>query len=285
MPLEIQNYKFSPNGVPHTFTFSDQVSQCLAGISSFNLTFAGSGDHHVKRSSISLTVSRNNKDVSVTANATLTNSDNAKIDNANSSITVTVIAWIDSQISNLILANTQGIPAGKQSDSMTMPKSTTIDLDAFLSGFNFTYASDHTVRRIYASVTGKSNNTLAYIDANGEMSNCNGDVADTTIDGALLANCEPSLNIELKRFQVNNNTSTLNFSTAVSKFEVLLSAFQVQYGGDNDHYLKSFGAEVTITNSNNTVTVSGGANMKNKDDSDNHQDDAVSFVSGFVIGY
>lgn len=286
MPLQIISKKIRPN-ITETFLFDDTIAQCMVGITSFALSF-GKDDHHVQTASISLTVNQQDKNLQVTPNATLVDASGHNLDPGNSEIFVAAMAWTVPNDENLKLGNAICITNGASSSGILIPTGTPLILQAALAGFDLSFGSDdHHVQTAATSMGTAHIGTNATITGRAQAYDESGHAAPTaTTAGGLIANCDPSLAMYVmpSSSMQGSKRETLTFPAGVRNFVSMLSGFNMRFTGNADHHIKKMGAEFLVqTIDGNKITVRGQATLV--DASGNTQDDAVSNVTGFVIGY
>lgn len=285
MPLQILSARIQPNTTKN-FTFDDTIVQRTVGITAYTLSY-GSKDHHVQTVSISLTVNQQGNTLQVTPHATLVDANGHNLDPSASEVFVAAMAWVGLNDDNLKLGNVIGIPNGGSSEGILIPNDRPQTLQAALAGFNLSFGGeDHHMQTASASVGTSLSGTQAKVTGQAKMYDDNGHVASTaTVDGGLIANCDPSLAMTvLSTGSLQGNSQVLNFPAGITNFVSMLSGFQVQYENDSDHHVKTIKAELLVQSvSGSSVTVGGKATLL--DNNGHEQDNTVSNVTGFVIGY
>lgn len=285
MPLEIQTATIQP-GSTKSFNFSNLITQRAVGISAYQLSY-GNSDHHVKTMSISLSLNQSGSTLSVTPHATLVDASGNNLSLSNSSITVVAVAWVGVDDSNLKLTNVYDIQNGGSSGAITIPGFNPNILQAGLAGFELSYGNtDHHLETASAAVGTTLNGDTATVNGVVFMYDGSGNSASTAnVDGCLIANTDPSLGAYvIATDSLQNGTQTLTFPSSVTKAMPLLSNFKVQFNSNRDHHVKTIAAKLNIqSQTGSSVVVTGSATLT--DDSGNNQDNDVSHVSGFVIGY
>lgn len=286
MSLEIQVATLQPNS-QRTFTFSQPVAQYMVGISAYVLSYGEDTDHHVKTMSISLGTNQSGSSLQVTPTLTLDDASGNKIDRSTSSVTIVALAWVGVTDNNLELASANSIANNGSSGALAIPCSNPIVLQAALTGFNLSYGSDdHHLESYLCSVGSQRSGSSASITGLVQMQDHSGHSASTaTVNGGLIANCDPSLGLQLLHTDnLQNQSQTLVFSPGVTNVQAFLTSVQAEFQSGKDHHVKSVSANLTVTSQSGlNVTVSGGAYLS--DDSGNSQDNSLSSVTGFVIGY
>lgn len=285
MPLEIQTATVQPN-TQATFTFSDQIAQRLVGIQAFTLSF-GNVDHHVQTMSIALNVNQAGKQLQVTPVATLVDDNGHNMSQSSSAVTVVAMAWVGVNDDNLKLGNASNIANNGSSNPIQIPTPNPSVLQAALAGFNLSYgSSDHHLETAYCAVGTNVSGTSAEITGQALMYDDTGHTAATaTVNGGLIANGDTTLPLQvLLTNNLQGTTQTFTFANEISKCYTFLSSFKVQFKKNSDHHVKSIGASLTVQSYDyQKATVLGAASLT--DDSGNSQDDGISHVSGFIVGF
>jgi len=286
MPLQIVSHKIRPNKA-EIFSFNDTITQRMVGITAFSLSFSGN-DHHVQTVSISLTVNQQGKNLQITPNVTMVDASGNNFDPAKSEVFVAAMAWTGTNDDNLKLGNATGIPNGGSSSGILIPTSTPSIVQAALAGFDLSFGSDdHHMGTIAASVGADHNSTTANITGQVWMNDGSGHAASTaTVNGGLIANCDPSLAMYViaSKSMQGGGTAPMEFPAGVRNFVSMLSSFKMQFGNTGDHHIQRMGAEFLVQEiTGNKITVRGQATLT--DASGHVQNDDLSNVTGFVIGY
>ncbi|WP_338847795.1 hypothetical protein V8J88_03455 [Massilia sp. W12] len=287
MPIQVQTATLQP-GATKSFNFSDTITQRMVGISAYSLSYGSSTDHHVETVSVSLVVNQSGNTLQVTAHATMVDANGHNLSASSSSITVVAVAWVGLDDPGLKLANANGIGNGGTSSPIVLSNTNPSILQAALSGFYLSYGStDHHMETSAAAVGTSLNGNEASITGVVYMYDENGhNASQATVDGGMFANTDPSLGAYvLATDSLQNKSETLTFPAAVNNVYPLLSSFKVQFQSNHDHHVKTMGASLTVSHQagSNTATVTGAAVLK--DNSGNSQDNNVSNVTGFVIGF
>ncbi|MDT7950752.1 MAG: hypothetical protein RQ966_04530 [Acetobacteraceae bacterium] len=281
----------TPLGRACTFGFPDPVVGCLVGLSRFSLTF-GSTDHMIKEIHLSTQVAQDGKAVTVTVNASMQDTSGHQIDLAESTATITVLAWTNEMPVTLAVGGVTGLVNGSRgpSSGIATPGGSVIS-QAVLSGFHLDYGDKHDVLSVNAQASTSINGSLGYVNAAAGMQDASGHSApNPTIDGTLLlASVQaPGLVVGTLQTQTRNPANvTLSVPSGyiLADAAVMLSGFTVQYPGTGDHWIKTIGAGAlgcSISGAN-VVTLSD-ARAFMSDNSGHRQDDANSNVSLVVIG-
>lgn len=286
MPLEIKAATVQPN-TQTTFTFSDTIAQRMVGISGFSLTY-GSDDHHVETMSIALSVNQSGKQLQITPVASLFDKNGHNMDQSKSTVTIVAMAWVGVNDDNLHLGNASNISNNGESSPIAIPCTNPAILQAALAGFGLSYGStDHHVETVLAAVGTAHSGSSAFISGQAQMYDQSGNTASTaTVNGGLLANCDTSLtNLQIQLTStLQDSTQDLTFDSGASAYFPFLTNFKTQFNKNKDHHLKTITVDLSIQKTAGTVvTVKGGAYLS--DDSGNSQDNGVSHVVGFVVGY
>ncbi|WP_168790569.1 hypothetical protein [Paraburkholderia aromaticivorans] len=284
MPLQVKSAKIQP-GTTTTFEFDDQITQRMIGMSAFSLSY-GNTDHHLQTVMVSLNANHAGKTLSITANAMMIDAGGHNLDPAASSVTVVALAWVGVDDSNLKLGNVAGISNGGTSSPIAIPGTDPNVLQAALTGFSLSYgATDHHMEAANASVGTEVSGNAATVKGTVYMRDDSGNAnVPGTVDAGLVANCDPSLGSFVRSVDmVQQSSKKLTFSQPYATYTPFLNSFQVQYGVDSDHHVKTFTVVLNATGGGGAVAdVSGGVTLI--DDSGHSQNNAVSHVSGFVVG-
>lgn len=285
MPLQILSAQVQPNTTKN-FIFADTIVQRMVGISAFSLSY-GNKDHHVQTVSISLSVNQQGNTLSVIPHATLVDSSGNNLDPGASSISVVAVAYVGIDPNTIKFGNAGNIPNGGTSGGIVVPCTSPRVLQSALAGYNLSFgASDHHMETAAAAVGSQLSGTSATITGQAQMYDDNGHSASiATVDGGLLASCDDTLGMYVvPTDSLQGSGQVLAFPSGPSHYVALLSGFRVQYRNNSDHHVKTIAADLVVqSTSGNNVTVTGKATLT--DNSGNTQDDSVSNVNGFVIGY
>lgn len=285
MPLEIQVDIVKPN-TTRTFTFSDTITQPLVGISGYQLSFGETTDHHLQTVSISLATNQSGSVLQVTPNAILRDGSGHNLDPSNSWITIIAMAWVATAEPDLEFACVNNIADSYNSSDIAIPCTNPSTLQAILTGFNLSFGSgDHHFQSYLFSAGSLRNGGNAAISGSAALLDGSGNIASTAaINGGLIANCCASLGLQLQHVEsLQGTTVACTFTEGVTAFQPFLTSVKAAFSG-SDHHLKTLSAYLKISGQEGLdVTVTGGAYVA--DNSGNHQDDSLSSVSGFVIGY
>lgn len=285
MPLEIQSALVKPNTF-RNFTFQDSITQCLVGLSGYQLSYGEDTSHHLQTVSISLVSNHSGSPVlQVTPQATLFNGgdgdEDANLDPLNSWIAVTVIAWTGT-LGSLTLTNANNIE-NNGSATKDIGCSNPSVLQAVLTGFNFSFGSDHHLVGYSCSAGASSTGgASAAIASLASMTVGSGEApAIATIDAGLIANCDATYDPQLLPVQLQDAPQTLTFAKGTMRAFPFLTSVRASYFAD--HHVKTISAYLKISqNMAPSFTVTGGAYLL---DHDGHtQNNSVSNVSGIVIG-
>jgi hypothetical protein len=285
MPLEIKVDIVQPN-TTRTFTFSDTIAQPLVGISGYQLSFGETTDHHLQTLCISLATNKSGSVLQVTPNAILRDGSGNNLDPSNSWIAIIAMAWVGSAEPDLEFACANNIADGYNSSDIAIPCTNPSTLQAVLTGFNLSFGSgDHHFQSYLCAAGSLRNGGNAAISGSAALLDGSGNIAPTaTINGGLIANCDASLDLQFYYVEsLQDTTAMCAFTKRVTAFQPFLTSVQAAFSG-SDHHLKTLSAYLKISGQEGlNVTVTGGAYVT--DNSGNHQNDSLSRVSGFVIGY
>lgn len=284
----------TPVGRTVQFGFGESVAAYLVGISRFVLTYGiVSGGHWVEQVKLSLSHSATGSQVSVTANASMSDKSGHTLDAGDSLVTITVLAWTGSQPDTLALGPVLGLPSGSAGPSggIGVPGSGTPIQAALLSGFDLSFGStDREVYSMSAVASATVSGSTGLVQASAGMSDSSGNSASTaTIDGWLLlaSTSAPGLVAQPLQPQTTNEVQ-VNLQVPQGQrlvdAAVFLTGFQVQYP-DTNHYVLMVGAGALdwCISGDSTVLLSGASSFI-YDTSGNRQDDSNSSASLLVVG-
>jgi hypothetical protein len=295
MPWAIQYQTLPFKGSwSYNFEFPGGVSSYIVGIPYFYFTFVGTSFHAVQQLGLSLgspsQLASGQDQITVNVNPTLSDASGTTIDLGQSSVMVAVIAWTGDDPSQVMLPSAP--VTNNQTTPVTVPTGTPA-LQAVLSGFELEYASAaHPVEKIDVSISASLQSpgsaslsaTVSMNDASGNSANGSGN-STATITGSLLATSLSSPGFVKKQLsqQQSSHPVCVNFSSQLGSAVPLITAFQVQYANDAEHYVKliSAGTESWSVNGSTVVLNSPQALMY---DTVNNQDNTASNVSFVVIG-
>jgi hypothetical protein len=284
MPLQVKSAKIQP-GTSTTFEFDDTITQRMIGMSGFSLSY-GNTDHHVQTVMVSLNVNQVGKTLSVAANAVMIDAGGHNLDPAASSVTVVALAWVGVNDDDLHLGNVASISNGSAGSPIVIPCTAPNVLQAALTGFSLSYgATDHHMEAANAAVGTELSGNSATIKGTVYMRDDSGNSnVPGTVDAGLVANCDASLGSFVQSVDMlQREPKTLTFSQPFATYTPILSNFQVQYGKDSDHHVKTFTVILEARRLESTsVQIDGTAILI--DNSGHVQDNALSHVSGFVVG-
>ncbi|HEY7770715.1 MAG TPA: hypothetical protein VIB55_21295 [Longimicrobium sp.] len=284
--------RISTNG-GETFTFNDSVVTFFAGVSSFSFTY-GSSDHHVEQLALTLTSSLTSpRQVQVNVSGTLQDASGNSIDNRNSYVYVTVVAWTGANTGGLVMATEDGIADNARGAGISLPSANPGILVTALNGFKLAYAgTDHHVEYVRAGTGAASSGSMGFVEGHANMYDASGNTAATAnVNGALLATSMQNLGIYTAiKVAQSGSPVTVDFSgilpsgVTLKSAAVLVSDFHVQYGGGTDHHVQTIGTGCsTWTVSPTSVTLNTAQSFM-YDDSGNNQDNGASNVTILVVG-
>jgi hypothetical protein len=282
MPLEIQSYPVTPNA-PRTFTFNDSISQYWVGLSGYQLSYGNNTSHHIGAMSITLLSNHSGSAVTVTPKVVLTNNDGANLDPSDSWINIMVMAWTGTWSGGIVLDTDSNIVNNGNSTPLDIGCTNPSVLQAALTGFNFSFGSDHHLVNYSCSAGTNRNGANASITGFASMQVGNGEAPSiATINGGLIAICDATLNLQPPQpVQLQDSSKDLAFVQGTTKAYPFLTGVQASYFAD--HHVRKISAYLEISqNQAPNFTVKGGSYLS---DNDGHtQDNSRSSVSGFVIG-
>ncbi len=289
MPLEFASGSVRPNS-SFNHDFDNTIAKVVVGIRSFNLSYGAGTDHDVETVSVFLTSSYSGKQLTVEVNATLSDDSGHTLALDGSSVELVAIAWTGVDNPSLTLANEYDIGNGSSSPPITVACTSPLVRTAVLSGFDLSYGSlDHYVKAMEAGIGTLQSGAEVKLSASAQLYDDSGNRASVaTADGGLLANCDPSLPMQVIATGDMQNLSPdkrIDFgSSAIDTFQVLLTGFRIQYQDNDDHAVTTVGATISLGLTGPGFAEVNGATWIN-DDSGHRQDDSLSHVSGVVIGY
>lgn len=281
MPIAVQSQTTQPNKTI-TFDFAGkQVLSYVVGIAFWKFTY-GSKDHHVRTCALNLAANKDESSkVSVKVTGTLSDDSGNNISNTDSSVTVCIIAVVDSPDSQLALGAANAIPNNGASSALPVPSANLAISSATLSGWELGFSGDHHVRRFLTAAGLSVNGTSAQISAQAQMHDDSGNSASTaSINGGMIAATpsESGLMTISKTNLQDSGAVTAEFSRDVADAIVLLQSVDMQFKGD--HHVKSLGggssgwtvegknvkldnarAFMSDTSGNNEVSASSGVNI------------------------
>lgn len=290
MALEIQSQNVVLNGGSTPFNFSNPVTQFLAGVASFQLSY-GSEDHHVEEMSIQLTTNKpSSNQVNVGANAVLQDASGHNIDLSASYVTVTVIAWTGSPTTFVLLSPSFTVQNDSQSSGITLPAANDTYLQAVVGGFYLSYGdTDHHVNLVETSVSASQSGNIGFISATAGMNDASGNKAvNPSTNGSLIATSLSAPGFVIVPYQgQSTNNPTISMGTPISAAVSFLTGFHVQYADSDDHHVQAIGAgpnKTWVDSSNSSSAQTTGVWAWMYDDSDNNQDNSNSYSSIVVVG-
>jgi hypothetical protein len=290
MALEIQSQNVALNRGSTSFNFKNTVSQFLAGVASFQLSF-GSDDHAVEQMGIQLTTNwPGGSQVDVGANVVLQDASGNNIDLSTSYVTVTVIAWTGGSSNQIVLSPSVTVGNLDQSDGITLPNQNNM-LQSVLDGFSLSYGTtDHHVNLVEITVSATQSSNVGNISVTAGMNDASGNQAvNPSANASLIASSmsAPGFVIVKYEAQSEGDNPVIPMGTPISAAVSFLTAFQMQYPDSDDHHVKAIGAGPNKTwvdpnDSSSAQTTGVWAWMY--DDSGNNQDNNNSYASIVVIG-
>jgi hypothetical protein len=291
MALEIQSQNVVLNGGSTAFNFNNSVTQFLAGVASFQLSY-GTDDHHVEQMSIQLTTNKpSSTQVNVGANVVLQDASGHNIDLSASYVTVTVIAWTGSPSNQIVLSPSYTVQNGNQSTGITLPTGNNYYLQSVLGGFYLSYGTeDHHVNLVETSVSASQSSNVGFISVTAGMNDASGNQAvDPTANGSLIATSMSAPGFVIVPYQAQSGTNepVIPMGTPISAAVSFLTGFHAQYGDSDDHHVQAIGAgpnETWVDPDNSSSAKTNGVWAWMYDDSGDNQDNNNSYASIVVIG-
>lgn len=291
MALEVLSQNVTLNAGVTPFNFKNSVTQFLAGVASFQLSY-GDDDHHVEQMSIQLQTNKpQSTQITVEAVAVLQDASGHSINTGASYVTVTVIAWTGSPTTQVLLSPSYTVADNSQSPGITLPGANDQVLQATLGGFYLSYGNtDHHVERVQASVGATQSGNIGAISATAGMIDASGNSAvNPTATGALIATSTSNAGFVVAPYQAQagSEMTSIPMGTTITAAVSFLTGFQVQYPDSDDHHLKAIGAgpnQTKVDPSDNTKAQTNGVWAWMYDNSGNNQDNNNSHASIVVIG-
>lgn len=242
MSITVRSQSTQPN---RTISFEfpgKQVLSYVVGIAYWKFTY-GSKDHHVRTCALNLAANKDEPGrISVKVTATLSDDSGNNISNGDSSVTVCLIAVLDSPDSQLALGAANAISNNGASSGIPVPSANLAISSALLSGWELGFNGDHHVRHFLTAAGLSVNGTSAQITAQAKMSDDSGNKASTaTINGGMLAAtpAESGLLTVSKTNLQDSGQVIAEFPRELSEAVVLLQSVDMQFGGD--HHVKAMG--------------------------------------------
>jgi hypothetical protein len=290
MALEIQNEKAALNGGTTTFTFDNDITQYLIGISAFYLAYKGD-DHHIQQININLNGSQaNSKQITVKASVVMADSSGNQIDTDQSNVYVTALAWTGTSTSSLLLSMPPvSVGNGQTSEGIPLPGLSNPILQPGLAGFNLNYGSDHHVEFVEASLGVGQTGSQGQISATVQMYDASGNQAQSpTANGVLLASSINNPGFIVVPYSAQNSVyNYIDMGQSVSKAVALLTGFQVSYAKNDDHHVQVIGAGPNMVEpnpDNSTQVQTNGVWAFMSDDDGNSQDNGKSHCNLIIVG-
>lgn len=295
MAIEVQSVGITAN-TTHVFTFETKTSegepsaidQYFVGLQKFKLSFGGTEEHHIKRMSIALATSHSGRDLQVTPIVRLSDAYNHVLSPTASEIIVVAMAWLGANDERLLLANGLRCPS-----TVPLPCGNPLTLQAGLAGFDMIFSDgDHHVQTVDCWIGCQASGASATVSGQAEMHDTSGHYAGVESTGNLIAIGNPDCTFEIRPTNALQGAEwkMIQFKNTYSRFQPVLSGFKVQFeesgGKKGSGEVKEISAEVSCpepTVNGSSVTVKGEAKICDK--GKESQDNTVSSVTGFVIGW
>lgn len=238
MGLEVISKKVSLDKALDPFTFSGQVQSFLFGISSYELTYGSSTDHHVQTASIALNASKIGKQVTVNYSVVFKDDSGNSYNSSESNLTVTVAAWIgDSPSRSTDLVNwARSIDNNGSSEPIELPQPP-LSAAAVISGFDVSYGDDdHHVERVYTSVGANPSGQNVKLTASVGMYDHSGNNASTAnANAGLITTFQNDPGFEI---QVHTSGGKISFAKPVKQIGTFVQDFDMSYG-NTDHHVRT----------------------------------------------
>jgi len=287
MPFEYQSFTTNPNKST-TIQFSQNVIYYLPAVAYYSLSY-GSSDHHVEEVALRLSVNQPSQtQLMVTVNAVLQDHGGNTIDNAESSVTVVVLAWTGTDPGTIQLASASNIANNGQSGPITLPSSNLSTFQTAFAGFDLSYgSSDHHVLYQGAGVSGEQSGSTGYVVGSARMGDSSGNTASTaTVNGGLIAvaaGTDPGVGFALSANQQSDSPVYVNFPKTLKQAAVMLVSQTASFS--SDHHIQTVGAGCSGWSVNGNAVQLDNARAFMNDGSGNHHNDSKSNVTMLVVGF
>ncbi|MBU3890811.1 hypothetical protein [Methylosinus sp. KRF6] len=312
MALEIQNAIIKLSEGSQTLTFGGPIKQYVAGLTGFNMSYAGGKGHDVQTCSLGLQFNQPiANQLTVKVDARLSDNGGNNLDTPAAWVTIGVLAVVDVDPDNITLKNETGIPSGGRSNGIPLAESTPVLNVAVLSGFDLSYGSgsDHDVQVINASVSISQDAGTDYVEGEALMKDGGKNSASTAkVDGGALATFKTNAGVVLNPILGKQSASAITVEMADlvpsgyrlgGTVAVVLTGYQISYGGSTGNDVNTLGAGLIAgggydgvwaspglpTVDGTVVTIPGPQSYMYDLGITNHpQDNEESYVDLMVIG-
>jgi hypothetical protein len=274
MALEFQTFTVNLSEPTYTATFSAAVSQYVAGITGFNLSYSDGDANNVQTVQVRLQITSVAADqLAVQVVGQLSDDSGNSVDEDVSWVTVGVIAELAPPSGDILLSNAAGIASG---ETATVPLAQSPDANfSLLSGFSLSYgsATDHSLGTLNASISVAYLSGEDVISAEAVLNDGGGNsAAAATVDGGVLATLTANAGIvtTLKTGLQSNTSVLVDMAPVIPQnyklsgdVVALLTAYQISYGGNSSHQVNSIGAGLvgSLTRIDNNVYTLGARPM------------------------
>lgn len=291
MPLEFRTLGMKTN-TEASFSFSGAVQKYFVGLSNFFYYYKNS-DNHVLDFDLAIDSSKTaSNTVHVKLRDVLVDGGNRTIDDDNSAVYVTVVAWTGANQDALVMAPVSGIANGARSPVITLPASNPRLFCAALSGFQLNYpgTKDHHVKIVNAGTSAEVDVLSGYVVGQSNMTDGSHSATDTTVDGVFLATGDQDLGIctMIKRVQ-STGLVTVDFSSVLggkklTSSAVLIQDYNIQFANNQNNHIRGIGSGCMNWLTYDTSVVLSAPQSRMYDDGNRCQDNNLSYVTVLVIG-
>jgi hypothetical protein len=289
MPFEYQTVKTNPNK-SITMDFSQPIVFFVPCIAYYSLKFNGNTDHHVQELGLRLSTNQPSPtQLMITITGTLRDKGGKTIDNAESTVTVVVLAWVGTNPGTIQLAAASNIANHSQSQPIPLPSSSLATLQTVLAGFNLSYGNtDHHVLYQGAGVAAEQSGATGYILGTVKMADSSGNNASTgTVNGGLIAvasGTDPGVGFMISPNNQSSSPIYVQFPKTLSAAAVMLVHEHAEYKSV-DHHVLTVGAGCSGWSVNGKTVQLNDARAFMSDSSNSRQDDSKSGVTLLIVGF
>lgn len=285
MPIQVIARPMKAN-TTDILEFGDVIVQRLVGIQKFKLSFnnAAKERHHVKRMSVGLVTNHSGNKLQVTPIVHLNDTSGSDVCNEDSDIIVVAMACVGTNDPNLCLAGGLRWPL-----AAALPFANPSAMQAGLGGFDMSFSDTaHHVQTAdcwidYQSSGAQGSGSFVSVTGQGEMHDASGHFATVEGTGILIAANGTEFGEMQPIRSLQKSTQHISFRSATLSCQPVLSGFKVHADKDTD--VGFISAELTSSQaSNGGFDITGSAKIS-WDGTTEFQNNALSHVTGFVIGY